>query len=593
MESFSYGLLIPCIVTALAALFLVATKEWHGRFSTDTAHGIQKFHISPTPRIGGVAIALGLAAAWLVAPGHGGPLFGSMLLAGIPAFTAGLLEDVTKKIGVKERLFATMTSGTLACVLTGYSLNHLEIPGLDGFLAWIPLSLAFTAFAVAGVANSVNIIDGFNGLAGGTLVICFSVLGMISVSAGDAELSRISFLLAAVTGGFLVVNFPFGKIFLGDGGAYLLGFLMAWVAVVLPMRNPSVSVWAPLLVCGYPVMETLFSMSRRLVEKADPGQPDSCHLHSMIKKRVVRRYFAHLPQTMRNSLVSPFCWTFALLPAAFAFNFYMRTDMLIASWAFMFAVYINIYQFLGWKMEEIDLGSSKGASPLPDTILAGATAAATAAQPLRRLHEPVTATYGIAEITAPAVRIGAIPQRKTMRRITPSFQPVMASAEPMAVAVAEPVVTEYYFKQLGNPSGYENGNGFMDDRPVLPDGLIPTLNILIAEDDKVSSMVLKSILKGMNITIFHAGNGREAVELARRHPEINIVLMDIKMPVMDGLEATKIIREMRPDLPVIAQSAYVSKEYRQKALDAGCESFISKPIRKEELLEAIQMQLNR
>jgi UDP-N-acetylmuramyl pentapeptide phosphotransferase/UDP-N-acetylglucosamine-1-phosphate transferase/CheY-like chemotaxis protein len=590
MEHFSYGLLISGLVTALAALLLVATKGWHGSFSSDSSTGVQKFHISPTPRIGGVAIALGLAAAWTFAPGHGGRLFSLMLLAGIPAFTAGLLEDVTKKIGVKERLFATMTSGTLACVLTGYSLNHLEIPGFDGFLAWVPLSLAFTAFAVAGVANSVNIIDGFNGLSAGTLVICFTVLGMISGSAGDAELARISFTLAAVTAGFLVVNFPFGKIFLGDGGAYLLGFLMAWVAVMLPMRNPSVSVWAPLLVCGYPVMETLFSMSRRIVEKADPGQPDSCHLHSMIKKRVVRRYFAHLPQTMRNSMVSPFCWTFALLPAAFAFNFYMRTDMLIASWAFMFAVYINIYQFLGWRMEEIDLGGSRGGSPLPDASPAEAAAATLAGQPSRRLHEPVTATYGIAEIPAPAGRIGAIPVRKTVRRITPSFQPVMASAA--AVASNEPVVTEYYFKQLGNPSGYDKEDGYMDDRPVLPDGLIPTLNILIAEDDKVSSMVLKSILKGMNITIFHAGNGREAVELARRHPEINIVLMDIKMPVMDGLEATRLIREMRPDLPVIAQSAYDSKEYRTRALDAGCASFISKPIKKEVLLEAVQAQLH-
>jgi UDP-N-acetylmuramyl pentapeptide phosphotransferase/UDP-N-acetylglucosamine-1-phosphate transferase len=509
-----------------------------------------------------------------------------MLLAGLPAFIAGLLEDVTKKVGVKERLLATMTSGSLACLLTGYSLNHLGLPGLDGFLSYLPLSMAFTAFAVAGVANSVNIIDGFNGLAGGTLVICFTVLGLISGSAGDAELARISFTLAAVTAGFLVVNFPFGKLFLGDGGAYLLGFLMAWIAVMLPLRNPSVSVWAPLLVCGYPVMETLFSMTRRIAEKADPGQADSSHLHSMIKKRVVRRYFAHLPQTMRNSLVSPFCWAFALVPAVFAFSFSTRTDMLIAGWAFVFALYINIYQFLGWKMEEI--GPAQGGTSQPEPVEASAEKS-VAAVPRRTQSEPVPATFGISELLVPAAMNGGGQQRKPARKLHPQLQPVMASA---AVAAAEPVVTEYYFKQLGNPSREEKGSGLADGHPGLPDGLIPTLNILIAEDDKVSSLILKSILKGMNITIFHADNGREAVEITRRHPELNIVLMDIKMPVMDGFEATRLIREMRPDLPVIAQSAYDTEECRKKAREAGCEAFIAKPIRQQELLEAIQMQLH-
>ena len=590
MEIFSYVWFLPCMVTALASLFLVATKGWHGRFSTDSSTGVQKFHTSPTPRIGGVAIAIGLASAWSLTPSHGGRLFGSMLIAGLPAFSAGLLEDITKKIGVRERLFATMTSGTLACVITGYSLNHLEIPGVDGLLSWLPLSIAFTAFAVGGVANSVNIIDGFNGLAGGTLVICFSVLGMISSSVGDAELARISFTLAAVTLGFLMVNFPLGKLFLGDGGAYLLGYLMAWVAVVLPMRNPSVSVWAPLLVCGYPVMETVFSMTRRIAEKADPGQPDSHHLHSMIKKRVVRRYFLHLPQTMRNSLVSPFCWAFALVPALFAYHFSTRTDMLIASWGFVFALYINIYQFLGWKMDEIVLPGSAGTA-MPEPLRVGAAAAAGATvKPGRDYAFTIEKEEVYGGILSTIVLKGAPQIKKIARKVMPSLQPVMANG---AAGAAEPVVTEYFFRQLENPSRSKKEESPGDERPLIPDGLVPTLNILIAEDDKVSSMVLKSILKGMNITIFHADNGREAVELARRHPELNIVLMDIKMPVMDGLEATKLIREMRPDLPVIAQSAFVSDDCRMKAREAGCEAFIAKPIKQQELLEAIQVQLNK
>ena len=85
----------------------------------------------------------------------------------------------------------------------------------------------------------------------------------------------------------------------------------------------------------------------------------------------------------------------------------------------------------------------------------------------------------------------------------------------------------------------------------------------------------------------------EAVELVEHHPEINLVLMDIKMPVMNGYEATRLIKEQRPDLPVIAQSAFTSNEEREKARKAGCDSFITKPINKTELLELITKQLHR
>ena len=120
----------------------------------------------------------------------------------------------------------------------------------------------------------------------------------------------------------------------------------------------------------------------------------------------------------------------------------------------------------------------------------------------------------------------------------------------------------------------------------------PSLTILIAEDDDVSTLLLKRNLKGENITILCAENGWEAVELVEHHPEINLVLMDIKMPVMNGYEATRLIKLHRPDLSVIAQSAFTSKEERDKAYEAGCDNFITKPISKSELLEMMQALLN-
>ena len=118
-----------------------------------------------------------------------------------------------------------------------------------------------------------------------------------------------------------------------------------------------------------------------------------------------------------------------------------------------------------------------------------------------------------------------------------------------------------------------------------------SLCILVAEDDAMSTLLLKKSLKGENITIFCADNGWEAVELIQHHPEINLVLMDIKMPIMNGFVATKHIKQLRPDLPVIAQSAFTSNEEMEKAREAGCDSFITKPISRSELLEKMYEQL--
>ena len=103
--------------------------------------------------------------------------------------------------------------------------------------------------------------------------------------------------------------------------------------------------------------------------------------------------------------------------------------------------------------------------------------------------------------------------------------------------------------------------------------------------------MIKRNLKGENLTILSAENGWEAVELLQHHPEIKLVLMDPRMPIMNGYEATRLIKKQRPDLPVIAQSAFTSKEDRQKAKEAGCDDFISKPISKSELLEKMHKLL--
>ena len=236
--------LIIFATTLLASAALVLTQRWHGRFSLDNAFGVQNHHTEPTPRIGGVAIALGLTAAWLLATPDVRKILSPMLLAGIPAFGFGLAEDLTKKVSVKARLLATMFSGALAWGLTGIAMQNTGVPPFDWLLSFTPLAVVFTAFAVGGVANATNIIDGFNGLAAGAVAIMLGAMGLIALNLADAPLATVCFALAVCALGFGAVNWPLGKLFLGDGGAYLLGFIVGWLAVLLPMRHPEINAWA-------------------------------------------------------------------------------------------------------------------------------------------------------------------------------------------------------------------------------------------------------------------------------------------------------------------------------------------------------------
>lgn len=115
--------------------------------------------------------------------------------------------------------------------------------------------------------------------------------------------------------------------------------------------------------------------------------------------------------------------------------------------------------------------------------------------------------------------------------------------------------------------------------------------VLIAEDEDISYIFLSNILKRASFEVLRAKNGQEAVDLCKEQEEINLVLMDINMPVMDGLEATRIIKTFRSKLPVIAVTAYTLNNTEHMARDAGCDDYLSKPVHKETLISSITKHL--
>lgn len=112
--------------------------------------------------------------------------------------------------------------------------------------------------------------------------------------------------------------------------------------------------------------------------------------------------------------------------------------------------------------------------------------------------------------------------------------------------------------------------------------------LLIAEDEESNIQFLRAVLRSTGIQMLFAGNGFEAIEQCRSHPEIVVILMDIKMPRMDGLEATKIIKSFRTDLPIIAITAYAKTNEKEQILKAGCTDYLPKPFKREDLIVKIR-----
>ncbi|MBL0428698.1 MraY family glycosyltransferase [Ramlibacter alkalitolerans] len=324
---------------------LVLSAHKHGHLTMDLPGAVQKFHLDPTPRVGGIAIYIAITAAWIVLPGASeAKLLGTALLAGMPALLVGLVEDVTKRVSVRARLLVTMGSGGLAALWSGYGINRLDIPLADSMLAFWPFAILFTAFAVGGVANAINIIDGFHGLASGTLMISLVALATIAYSVGDVPLATVALVVGAGVAGFWVVNFPWGRLFLGDGGAYFSGFTLAWLTVELLARNPRVSPWASVLLCAYPTVEVIYSIIRRSRQRRSPGAADRHHLHSLVATQIVQPRMRGAHPNLRNAAVSVVMWICALVPVLPAIFFYNRADILLPSLAGCFLAYHVFYR---------------------------------------------------------------------------------------------------------------------------------------------------------------------------------------------------------------------------------------------------------
>jgi UDP-N-acetylmuramyl pentapeptide phosphotransferase/UDP-N-acetylglucosamine-1-phosphate transferase len=336
--------------------FLSGATIWlarRGGFGTDEASGVQKVHRHWVPRLGGVPVFLTFVSGCYL--GNQLDLLNSyaapmIVLCSLPAFAVGLLEDITRKAGIGLRLGMTMVAAALSWFFLDGQIRRLDLPLVDHLLqASAVASFVLTLVAVAGVAHAVNIIDGYNGLCGFFALIAFLAIGAVAYLQGDTQLAAAALVAGLSMIGFLFWNYPLGRIFLGDAGAYFIGFLIAEFSILLVTRNPGVSPWCALLIVIYPVWETLFSMFRRALAGgfSQMGQADALHLHHLVFRRLVKRYThknSHRGRVARNAMTTPYLLIFVLLSSLPAILFAAQPKVLIAFSLLFAASYVYCYR---------------------------------------------------------------------------------------------------------------------------------------------------------------------------------------------------------------------------------------------------------
>lgn len=335
-----YFYLFGAFITSFMMQYLIIDLSYKkGLFIDDNVSDLpQKFHTAPTPRIGGLGIFFG--CFFLMVNTEIG-LF--LMLASVPAFVSGFLEDLFAKISPGRRLIIMLVSAVMAIYLLGVVVTDFTF-----FKVPLEIGVVITIVAIIGMINGTNLIDGINGLSSGISIIIFTTYFFISRIVGDVDIEFISIICVFALLGFFVFNYPKGKIFLGDGGAYFIGFMLAVVAILLNKNSAengtNISPWFVLCTLIHPVWEVIFSFFRKaVIEKESPFQPDPYHIHQF-----VFIYLANKNNPLTTLIILPF----VLINNLIAIQFYDNHIALVLLALSYVTIYTGAYLIMYKKQKD-------------------------------------------------------------------------------------------------------------------------------------------------------------------------------------------------------------------------------------------------
>lgn len=283
-------------------------KQFH-----DIYDGVQKIHEGNTPRLGGFIFYITLFLIAFLVNFQGSDLLKLIVLCLIPTVFVTFIEDLFNNIQPKARLYSLLLSSSLLFFISDISNPIINIPLLMDFFQQHHLILSFLLIvSLSGLANGFNLIDGANGLLYFSFLSILATLLSIATAIGSEPFINIYVLLITLTSISVVFNYPLGKIFAGDLGAYSLGLLVGFSTIALFSENPTLITWYALLILFYPVCELIFTMIRRFVARKPMMKADKLHLHQMIYEILNQKLTNNFANNLVAIVLIPI-WIFPLI----------------------------------------------------------------------------------------------------------------------------------------------------------------------------------------------------------------------------------------------------------------------------------------
>jgi UDP-N-acetylmuramyl pentapeptide phosphotransferase/UDP-N-acetylglucosamine-1-phosphate transferase len=322
-------------------------KKFYKKLGLKTYQAVQRIHLNETPRLGGLVFILSLVFLVLNCRTNESILFLRLILIClIPIIVVGLKEDLFHNVEPAIRLLALLFVGWLFRVkFNGPLPSMTDIPVINKLLILQGGISFFYILSMTAVANGMNLIDGVNGLCGAVALSILSALLFLSYKTSDVVMLSTIFSVILILIPFMFMNYPYGKIFLGDLGAYSLGLILSMLTIILFGRHPEISPWGAVLILIYPTTEILFTLLRRMMKGFPIHHPDTAHLHLKFF-----HFFRPHPsyKKIANALVTPvlsLIWLFPLLSITWVYQkplfIWIATALFFICYGIFYAVVPN------------------------------------------------------------------------------------------------------------------------------------------------------------------------------------------------------------------------------------------------------------
>ena len=321
------------------SIFIIRFLHYNLKKIINSPTGPQKIHKGDVSRLGGLSIFLTLALIVLSTSHQENFLFLNFFIISIPVFLVGLLEDITQLITPKIRLVGSLLSGVLFIFIFQLSIKSIGIYPFDLILNYKIFSILFTLLCITYLIQAFNIIDGLNGLSLTTGILSFLAISIIAYQVGDEKLFSFSVYFIFILLGVLALNFPYGKIFIGDAGAYIIGLYVSLSVIILIENNINISPFVIVQILIYPSYELFRSIVRRVIEKKNILKPDRKHLHSLIYTLNIQKLSSSTLKT--NVYASLQIIILQMLNFIFVINFF-KSELIIIFGIIVFIIFYEI-----------------------------------------------------------------------------------------------------------------------------------------------------------------------------------------------------------------------------------------------------------